>query len=393
MHSFTIVARDRTTEARAGILRTRRGIVQTPAFMPVGTQATVKSLSPEEVRATGAEMILANTYHLLLRPGPDVIDLFGGLHSFMGWDGPILTDSGGFQVFSLAKLRRVTERGVLFRSHIDGSLHELTPEKVIDLQLVFGSDILMPLDDVVGFGEPEERQREAMDRTHRWLERSLAQYQERTALLRSDARPFLFGIAQGGFDTRRRRASAAFVASLPVDGVAIGGLSVGEPRTLFDAMLAASLAELPDDRPRYLMGVGAPDDLWRAVALGVDLFDCVLPTRLARHGALFTRGGRIDITAARFKRMTAPVDEQCDCYTCRHFSAAYLHHLFRARELLAYRLASIHNLRFLQNLMATMRSALVEGTFGTALERFVAHTPGSRGGAWESDAVRRGEEG
>lgn len=383
MQSFMIVRRESTTYARLGLLRTRRGIVHTPAFMPVGTQATVKSLTPEEIRATGSEIILANTYHLFLRPGPQVLEAVGGLHIFMGWDGPILTDSGGFQVYSLAKLRQVTERGVIFRSHIDGSLCELTPESVIDLQFIFGSDIVMPLDDVVGYGEPEQRQRDAMERTHRWLRRSIERFQERTANMSAEERPLLVGIAQGGFDATRRQQSAATIAALPVDGFAIGGLSVGEPKPLLEAMLAASLQALPEDRPRYLMGVGAPEDLWRAVALGVDLFDCVLPTRLARHGALFTSSGRIDITSARFKFLTAPVDETCDCYTCRHFSAAYLHHLFRAKELLAYRLATIHNVRFIQNLMQKMRAAIAEGTFAAAWEQFLA--------AYQSTENARGE--
>ncbi|MCX7624318.1 MAG: tRNA guanosine(34) transglycosylase Tgt [Thermomicrobium sp.] len=372
MRTFAILERDAGTKARTGLLRTRRGIVRTPAFMPVGTQASVKSLAPEEIRATGSEIILANTYHLLLRPGPTVFEIVGDLHSFMGWDGPILTDSGGFQVYSLAKLRSVSENGVTFRSHIDGSLHELTPERAIDLQLLFGSDIIMPLDDVVGYGEPEHRQREAMERTHCWLQRAIARFAARTAQLRAEERPLLFGIAQGGFAEQRRRESAAFIASLPVDGIAIGGLSVGEPKDLLTAMLRASLAELPEDRPRYLMGVGAPEDLWYAVGLGVDLFDCVLPTRLARHGALFTEEGRIDITSGRYKFQREPVDAHCDCYTCQRYSAAYLHHLFRAKELLAYRLASIHNIRFIQNQMARMRAAIAAGTFARAMEAFFA---------------------
>jgi queuine tRNA-ribosyltransferase len=369
---FRIIARDMATMARRGVLHTRRGPVQTPAFMPVGTQATVKSLTPEEVRATGSEIVLANTYHLFLRPGLEVLETVGGLHAFMGWDGPILTDSGGFQVYSLAQLRDVTERGVRFRSHIDGSLRELTPEIVIELQMLFGSDVLMPLDDVVGFSESDERQQEAMARTHRWLQRSLHRFHELTAAFAEEKRPLLFGIVQGGFDPSRRVESAHFVASLPVDGLAIGGLSVGEPKDLLYAMLDATAGELPDDRPRYLMGVGAPDDLWRAVAYGIDLFDCVLPTRLARHGALFTPTGRVDITGARFRLQTSPVDETCDCYTCRRFSAAYLHHLFRARELLGYRLATIHNVRFLQRQMETMRRAIEEGTFAEDMERFLS---------------------
>ncbi len=386
MTVFTILHRDSTTFARNGVLRTRRGPVRTPAFMPVGTQATVKSLTPEEIRATGSEVVLANTYHLLLRPGPAVFEAVGDLHAFMGWDGPILTDSGGFQVYSLAKLRTVSEQGVTFRSHIDGSLHELTPERVIDLQLVFGSDIMMPLDDVVGFGEPEARQREAMERTHRWLLRAVDYFERRVETARRESRPLLFGIAQGGFAVERRHRSAAFVAELPVDGIAIGGLSVGEPKEMLLEMLRASLEALPEDRPRYLMGVGAPEDLWYAVSLGVDLFDCVLPTRLARHGALFTETGRVDITSARYKFVREPVDPGCECYTCRHYSAAYLHHLFRAKELLAYRLASIHNLHFIQSQMAQMRAAIAEGRFAQALEAFLArYGNGNR----SSEAVAR----
>lgn len=370
--TFTVMARDRSTAARRGVLLTRRGLVRTPAFMPVGTQATVKALTPDEVRATGSEIILANTYHLLLRPGPEVLRSAGGLHAFMGWTGPILTDSGGFQVYSLAKLRRVTEQGVLFQSHLDGSQHELTPERAIDLQLAYGSDIIMPLDDVVGYGEPIRRQIEAMERTLRWLERAVVYFARRTQDLSEVDRPLLFGIAQGGFDPTRRRVSAQFVAELPVDGVAIGGLSVGEPKEVLYDLLEASVEPLPDDRPRYLMGVGAPEDLWRAVALGIDLFDCVLPTRLARHAALYTASGRVDIGSSRFRLAFEPVDSTCDCYTCRNFTAAYLHHLFRAKELLAYRLATIHNLRFIQRQMEVMREAIDQGTFAEAMERFFA---------------------
>lgn len=368
---FRVLFCDSGSRARVGQLWTRRGVVETPAFMPVGTQATVKSLTPEEVQHTGSAIILANTYHLLLRPGPEVIQKAGGLHPFMQWPGPILTDSGGFQIYSLATLRQISERGVTFRSHIDGSLHELTPERVIELQILFGSDIIMPLDDVVGFGETVERQRDAMERTHRWLQRSLTRFQECTESLAATHRPLLFGIAQGGFVPEQRRRSAAIIASLPVDGFAIGGLSVGEPREKRYSLLAASLTEFPEGRPRYLMGVGAPEDLWRAVALGVDLFDCVLPTRLARHGALFTYRGRIDITNSRFRLDMEPVDSACDCYTCRRYTAAYLHHLFRARELLAYRLATIHNLRFIQRQMELMREAIRTGEFEKICRQFL----------------------
>jgi queuine tRNA-ribosyltransferase len=291
----------------------------------------------------------------------------------MAWSGPILTDSGGFQVFSLANRRKVSEQGVTFRSHLDGSAHELTPERAIDLQLSFGSDIVMMLDDVVGFDSDDARQLDSMERTHRWLDRAAQHWQDRSnATVNEYGRAFLFGIAQGGFDGGRRRESASVVAESEVDGCAIGGLSVGEPKETMAEMLAASISALPIDRPRYLMGVGSPEDLWQCVALGVDMFDCVHPTRVARRGALFTLDGRVNITSARFARNFGPVDPSCDCETCTMFSAAYLHHLFRARELLAYRLGTIHNLRFMQRQMASIRQAIENGTFDRAKRDFLA---------------------
>ena len=354
------------------MLVTRRGMIDLPAFMPVGTQATVKALTPSDVQATGSQILLANTYHLMLRPGLDIIQAAGGLHQFMGWSGPILTDSGGFQVFSLANRRKVSEQGVTFRSHLDGSAHELSPERAVDLQLGFGSDIVMPLDDVVGFDSDARRQTESMERTHRWLDRALQHWRARgNATSDEDGQAFLFGIAQGGFDAGRRRESASAVAESAVDGCAIGGLSVGEPKVTMLEMLAASISALPVDRPRYLMGVGSPEDLWQCVALGVDMFDCVHPTRVARRGALFTLDGRVNITSARFARDFGPVDPSCDCETCSTFSAAYLHHLFRARELLAYRLGTIHNLRFIQRQMASIRQSLEVGTFDSEKRAFL----------------------
>ncbi len=346
--------------------------MQLPAFMPVGTQATVKSLSPNDVAATGSEILLANTYHLMLRPGVDLIRAAGGLHQFMAWPRPILTDSGGFQVYSLAHRRKVSESGVEFRSHLDGSLHQLTPERAIDLQLAFGSDVIMPLDVVIGYDSEESDQQAAMDRTHRWLERATYYFDELVEV-RSDnvRRPLLFGIAQGGFDRSRRQESARRVSDATVDGCAVGGLSVGEPKELMLEMLAHSIEELPEDRPRYLMGVGSPEDLWQSVALGVDMFDCVHPTRVARRGALFTFDGRVNVTSARFRRHFDPVDHACDCETCQTFSAAYLHHLFHAHELLAYRLASIHNLRFMQRVMGAIRSSIESGTFESEMKTFL----------------------
>ena len=349
-----------------------RGTVETPVFMPVGTQASVKALDPGDLTAVGTEIILANTYHLMLRPGGDVLEGLGGVSHFMRWDRPLLTDSGGFQVFSLANSRTVNESGVTFRSHLDGSRHELTPERAITLQHQFGSDITMALDVLAGYDADDAEQRRAMDLTHRWLPRNVQRFRELHPT--GPASGLLFGICQGGFDGTRRGESASIVASSGVDGLAIGGLSVGEPKAIMAEMLDASIECLPPEYPRYLMGVGSPEDLWNGVAAGVDMFDCVLPTRVARRGALYTDDGRVDITAARFKSVDAPVDPECDCPTCRTFSAAYLHHLFRAEELLAYRLGSIHNVRFLHRQMESMRRAIESGGFNAArrtfLERF-----------------------
>lgn len=387
-HHFTILAHDSRTRARLGILHTRRGDVRTPAFMPVGTQASVKSLTPAEVRSTGTDIILANTYHLMLRPGLAVLQAAGGIQRFMAWDGPILTDSGGFQVFSLAQRRVVSEHGVTFRSHIDGSPWELTPESALDLQIGFGSDIIMPLDELVGYESDERKQVEAMERTHRWLRRAVGYWAAHEAVRDQATRPLLFGIAQGGFDAARRRESAAFLRDLPLDGSAIGGLSVGEPKDVMWEMLDASIEVLPPERPRYLMGVGSPEDLWRGVAAGVDMFDCVHPTRVARRGALFTPDGRIDVTSSRFRTDFGPVDETCDCPTCTTFTAAYLHHLFRARELLAYRLGTIHNLWFIQRQMARIRAAIARGTFAEEMRAFLDRYRPANSAAAEEQRLR-----
>jgi queuine tRNA-ribosyltransferase len=339
--------------------------------MPVGTQAAVKSLTPDEVRATGCDIVLANTYHLMLRPGVEVIRAAGGLHAFMSWMNPILTDSGGFQIYSLAGLRDISEEGVRFRSHIDGTPHELTPEKALTLQFAFGSDIAMPLDDVAGYGDEPGRQRVAAERTHRWLVRAIDVFEG--SFDQDDLqRPLLFGIVQGGFDVDVRRWSAAFVGSQPVDGCAIGGLSVGEPKSLLFSLLEEIAALLPDGKPRYLMGVGSPEDLWRAVESGIDLFDSVHPTRVARHGALYTLDGRVDITSRRYRLHFKAIDETCDCFTCSQFTAAYLGHLFRAGELLAHRLATIHNLRFIQRQMERIRQSIAAGRFCAERDAFLA---------------------
>ena len=338
---------------RAGALTTARGAIPTPAFMPVGTLASVKALTPGEVAATGARITLVNAYHLYLRPGHRLIESLGGVHRFMGWSGPILSDSGGFQVFSLARLLRVDDEGVRFRSHLDGSEHHYTPELAVEVQNALGVDIAMPLDHVLPGDAPAAGQREAAERTLRWFDRSreLA------------AEPALFAIVQGGVDENLRRWHARELAAREAPGYAIGGLSVGESKADQYAITEVACSELPVDRPRYLMGVGSPEDLVHAVAAGVDLFDCVLPTRLGRTGSLFTDDGRINIKAARFRDRTAPLDPACDCAMCASYSPAYLHHLFRNEELLGYRLASIHNLRYLQRLCERMRGAVLAGAF------------------------------
>lgn len=363
-HSFKIVKPCPQTQARAGALSTSRGTLPTPLFLPVGSQGAVKTLTPEELKAIGVEMVLGNTYHLYLRPGIEIIEKLGGLHRFISWDGPILTDSGGYQVFSLASLRRVSEEGVSFRSHIDGSEHFFTPELVIQLQERLGGDIIMTLDECPPYSTDSGLVREAMERTHRWAERC-----QRCHRREGQA---LYGIVQGGVFPELRRESASVLSSLGFPGYAIGGLSLGEPKELTWAMLEETVACLPQDKPRYLMGVGSPEDLFEGVARGVDLFDSALPTRTARNGSLFTPLGRQDIQNARYKDWDEPIDPGCDCYTCHTFSVAYLHHLFKSKDLLAYRLATIHNLRFILKLMEQMRQAILEGSFITLKESFLA---------------------
>lgn len=365
---FDLLREDSNTWARRGRITTTRGQIETPAFMPVGTQATVKTLHPDEVQATGAQIILANTYHLMLRPGAELIREAGGLHRFMGWSRPLLTDSGGFQVFSLAANNKVTENGAAFASHIDGSRWTMTPESVIDLQLAFGSDIMMQLDHVLGL--PAERSAiiDATERSSRWLDRSIAALDARD---RSDAPGVLFGIQQGGMEADIRRDHARRLAGMDVTGCAIGGLSVGEPKPVMAAMLEQSTPYLPRAKPRYLMGVGSPEDLWQCVARGIDMFDCALPTRTARNGGLFTHDGRITITNASWRHEHRPVDETCDCRACTGFTAAYLHHLMRAGEVLGLRLASEHNLRFLGRIMDDIRTSIEGGSFASRAEAFV----------------------
>ena len=348
------------TRARVGRLELSHGVVETPQFMPVGTNATVKALHPADIRDVGASIILANTYHLYLRPGHERIERLGGLHRFMAWDGPILTDSGGFQVISLGDLRVVDEDGVTFRSHLDGSTHRFTPEVAIRVQEALGSDVAVAFDQPVYPSSPRAVVADATTRTHRWAERSLEAH----------SRPdqALFGIVQGGLEPDLRAESTRFVASLPFDGICFGGLAGDETPEQRNATLDVAVPILDDDpRPRYLMGLGSPADLLDAVHRGVDLFDSVLPARVARNGQLWVPGGRLNLQNARFLDDPAPVQADCPCLLCRTFSRAYLAHLFRARELLAYRLATCHNLTFTLDFMLRIRSAIRSGTFPAAL--------------------------
>ena len=327
----------------------------TPAFLPVGSQGTVKALSPEELKDIGVTIVLGNAYHLYLRPGIDTIERLGGLHRFMAWDGPILTDSGGYQIFSLARLCQVTDEGVAFRSHIDGSEHHLTPESVVELQERLGADIMMALDECPAYNQDMSKVREAAERTYRWAERCHKHHQGSGRLL--------FGIVQGGIFPELRQQSAAAITSLDFPGYAIGGLSLGESKELTWSMVDKTIPFLPQGRPRYLMGVGSPEDIVEGVSRGVDLFDSALPTRVARNGALFTVRGRQNIRKAEYKTKDGSVDTGCDCYTCCTFSVAYLHHLFKCEELLAYRLATIHNLRFITRLIQKIKYAIQQDTF------------------------------
>jgi queuine tRNA-ribosyltransferase len=351
---------DGTTRARLGRLTLPHGVVETPQFMPVGTNATVKALSPDDIRDTGATIILSNTYHLYLRPGHERIARLGGLHKFMDWDGPILTDSGGFQVVSLGDLRVVDDDGVTFRSHLDGSLHRFTPEVAMEVQAALGSDIAVSFDQPVYPSSPRAVVADATERTHRWAERSLA--------ARSRPDQAVFGIVQGGLEPDLRAESTQFIASLPFDGICIGGLAGDETAEQRDAALDVAVPLLADDpRPRYLMGLGSPADLLEAVHRGIDMFDSVLPARVARNGQLWIPGERLNIRNQRFLDDPAPVQDDCPCLLCTHFSRAYLAHLFRAKELLGYRLATCHNLTFTLDFMARIRAAIQAGTFPASM--------------------------
>jgi queuine tRNA-ribosyltransferase len=366
--------------ARLGRMRTAHGDVETPAFMPVATQGTVKSLTPSDLRAAGAQIVLANTYHLFLRPGHELVREMGGLHRFMGWDGPILTDSGGFQVFSLSRLRTIGENGVEFRSHVDGSLRFLSPEICIEIQHALEADIIHPLDECLAHPATEASTERSLDLTLRWLLRSLEAHRK------GEGGAALFGIVQGGAHERLRRRAVEETCALGLDGYAIGGLAVGEPKPLMYAITELCAGLLPRDRPRYLMGVGKPQDLVESVARGVDLFDCVIPTRNARNGQVFTADGPLVITHGRFARDPAPLDAECRCEACQVFSRAYLRHLYMTRELLAYRLLSVHNVTFYLGLMAGLRRAIAAGSFAAFRARFLGrYNVESVGGSNESE--------
>ncbi|MCC0729676.1 tRNA guanosine(34) transglycosylase Tgt [Clostridioides sp. ZZV14-6048] len=350
---YELIKTCKQSGARIGRLHTPHGIIETPIFMPVGTQATVKSMTPEELKEIGSQIILSNTYHLYMRPGHELIKKAGGLHKFMNWDKPILTDSGGFQVFSLGPLRKIKEEGVEFRSHLDGSKHFLTPEKAMEIQNALGSDIMMAFDECAPYPADREYVKNSLERTTRWLKRC------KDAHNNTDKQA-LFGIIQGGMYKDLREQSAKEITSIDLPGYAIGGLSVGEPKPLMYDVLEHTTPFMPKDKPRYLMGVGSPDDLVEGVIRGVDMFDCVLPTRIARNGTAMTSQGKVVVRNATYAEDFTPLDPECDCYACKNYSRAYIRHLVKANEILGARLITTHNLHFLLNLMKQIRQAIME---------------------------------
>ncbi|WP_183355186.1 tRNA guanosine(34) transglycosylase Tgt [Geomonas silvestris] len=362
--TFELIAKDPGSQARLGSLTTTHGKIETPIFMPVGTQATVKAMTPEELVEVGSQIILANTYHLYLRPGHDLVARMGGLHRFMHWDRPILTDSGGFQVFSLGELRKISEEGVQFRSHIDGSKHFISPEVSVAIQEALGSDIAMCFDECPPYPAEYDYVKKSLELTTRWARRC------KEAHRRPDQA--LFGIVQGGMHPELRRESARQIIDIGFDGYALGGLSVGEEREIMYDMMQACSDILPENGPRYIMGIGAPEDLIEGVNAGFDMFDCVMPTRNARNGALFTSTGRINIKAAIYAEDEGAIDAACDCYVCRNYSRAYLRHLYRSQEILASRLNTWHNLHFYLNLMGEVRRAIAQGRFAQFRKEFYA---------------------
>ena len=368
--TFKMVARDAKTHARRGILTTPHGEIQTPIFMPVGTQATVKAMTPRELKEIGTQIMLSNTYHLHLRPGEELIREAGGLHRFMSWDKPILTDSGGFQVFSLASLRKIREEGVSFRSHLDGSAMFMGPEESMAIQEALGSDIAMAFDVCTAYPCDHQTAKDAMERTHRWAIRC------QKAHTRADQA--LFGIVQGAFFTDLRIESAKALADMDFPGYGIGGLSVGEPKPMMYEILDEIMPYMPDEKPRYLMGVGSPDCLVEGVYRGIDMFDCVLATRIARNGTCFTDYGRLVVRNAKYARDFGPIEEGCDCYACRNFTRAYIRHLLKAGEITGGRLCTIHNLRYLLRLMERIRKAIEENRYEEFRNAFFAKYDMSR---------------
>ncbi|HBX23815.1 MAG TPA: tRNA-guanine(34) transglycosylase [Desulfotomaculum sp.] len=361
--TYTVTGKDAGSRARLGLLETPHGPVETPVFMPVGTQATVKTMTPGEVREVGGTIVLSNTYHLYLRPGHDIVAEAGGLHRFMGWDGPILTDSGGFQVFSLGPLRRITDDGVTFRSHIDGSEHFFSPEKSMEIQMALGADVAMAFDECAPYPCSYEDARAAVERTTRWARRCLDSHHRQDQAL--------FGIIQGGMYRDLRLKSAAEIMAMEFPGYAIGGLSVGEPKPLMYEVLDYLVPAMPENKPRYLMGVGSPDCLVEGVYRGVDMFDCVLPTRIARNGTVFTRDGKLVVRNAEYARDFTPLDPECNCYACRNFSRAYIRHLIKANEVLGIRLTTWHNLQFVLTLMQDIRTAIANNSLDRFREDFL----------------------
>jgi queuine tRNA-ribosyltransferase len=358
---FQILHQDSASQARTGIFKTAHGEIYTPVFMPVGTQGTVKALSPEELAAAGSQIILGNTYHLYLRPGAATIEQAGGLHKFAHWPRAILTDSGGFQVYSLAAMRKVTADGVVFQSHHDGSYHELTPERAIDIQISLGSDIMMVLDECPPYPCDEKYAAASLVRTHNWAQRGFTKF--KSAAPKFGFPQTLFAIVQGGTFPELRKQSAETLVEMNFPGYAIGGLSIGEPKPALFEMASICTEILPATKPRYLMGMGKPEDLLEAVALGIDMFDCVLPTRNGRKGQFFTWDGPINIRNAGFKNDFQPIDESCECYACQNFSRAYIRHLFHSGEILGLRLGSLHNLHFYHKLMKQIRQSIAGGNF------------------------------
>lgn len=367
---FDLLKTSDKSRARRGRITTAHSVIETPVFMPVGTQATVKALKPEEVREMGADIILSNTYHLYLRPGHELIREAGGLHNFMNWSGSVLTDSGGFQVFSLGKMRKITEEGVKFQSFLDGSRHMLTPEKSIEIQITLGSDIMMAFDECAPYPADRNYIKNSLERTTRWLKRC-------AAVDYDHEKQALFGIMQGGMYKDLRKQSAEEITDIDLPGYAIGGLSVGEPKDIMYDILDDCADLLPKEKPRYLMGVGSPDCLLEGVARGIDMFDCVIPTRIARNGMAYTHEGKVSIKNKKYERDFTSLDPKCDCYVCRNYSRAYLRHLFKSNEILSSMLLSHHNVYYLVNMMKEVREAIEEDRFEEYRENFYVETSGT----------------